>query len=117
MGKVDLQTGDQDRAPPVKNFSGFEMPDFTYGTDGFSLKSAIAVFSPDQFEDVLAVINRIKQSEARGLAILDLCRGYLKSNVAQQIKSSASVPIGPGIADASGSVFQVKANKQSALDH
>jgi hypothetical protein len=92
MGKVDLQAGDEDRAPPVKNFAGFEMPDFTYGTDGFSLKSAIAVFSPDLFDDVLAVINRIKQPETRGVATLDLCRGYLKSNVNQQIKSSANLP-------------------------
>ncbi len=95
MGKLDLQAGDEDRAPSVKSFAGFAMPDFTYGTNGFSLKSAIAVFRPDQFDDVLAVINKINQPEARGIAILDLCRGYLKSNVDQLIKSSVNVPTKP----------------------
>jgi hypothetical protein len=43
------------------------------------LQSAIAVFPPDQFEQVLSVLNDITSPEARGVALLTLCRTFLKS--------------------------------------
>ena len=70
---------DGDRVPLIKRFSGFETSDFTYGTEGFSLRSAIGAFGPEQFEDVLGVVNRIQGPELRGQAILELSRKYLKS--------------------------------------
>ena len=70
---------DDDRVPLIKRFSGFETSDFTYGTEGFSLRSAIGAFGPEQFEDVLGIVNRITGPELHGMAILELSRKYLKS--------------------------------------
>ncbi|HEX7331190.1 MAG TPA: hypothetical protein VF290_06805 [Pyrinomonadaceae bacterium] len=80
MGKTTLTSADEDRAPLLKRFSGFESSaDFTYGTEGFSLRAAIGAFGPEQFEDVLAIVNRITPAELHGLAIIELSRKYLKA--------------------------------------
>ncbi|HEU4794827.1 MAG TPA: hypothetical protein VFT02_04305 [Pyrinomonadaceae bacterium] len=79
MGKTNVGPRDEDRAPLLKRFSGFEpLADFTYGTEGFSLRAAIGAFGPDQFEDVLGLVNRITPAELHGLAIIELSRKYLK---------------------------------------
>lgn len=84
MGKISLSPADEDRAPLLKRFTGFESSsDFTYGTEGFSLRAAICAFGPEQFEDVLGVVNRITPAELHGLAIIELSRKYLKAT--QQI--------------------------------
>ncbi len=70
--------GDE-KAPAVKRFSGLTFSDFTGGTKGFGLESAMAAFKPNQFENVLSVLSRISQPEARGLATLALCRKYLQT--------------------------------------
>ncbi len=77
--KTNLGPADHDRVPLIKRFSGLETSDFTYGTEGFSLRSAIGAFGPEQFEDVLGMVNRIRGPELHGLAILELSRKYLKS--------------------------------------
>ena len=77
--KTNLGPSDDDRVPLIKRFSGLETSDFTYGTEGFSLRSAIGAFGPEQFEDVLGMVNRIRGPELHGLAILELSRKYLKS--------------------------------------
>ena len=79
MEKTTPSPTDEDRAPLIKRFSGFETSDFTYGTEGFSLRVAIGAFGPEQFEDVLGIVNRITAAELHGLAIIELCRKYLKS--------------------------------------
>jgi hypothetical protein len=79
-GKTTLNPGDEDRAPLLKRFSGFDsLADFTYGTEGFSLRAAIGAFGPEQFEDVLGIVNRITPAELHGLAIIELSRKYLKA--------------------------------------
>ena len=84
MGKTTLSSADEDRVPLLKRFSGFDSSaDITYGTDGFSLRAAIRAFGPEQFEDVLGVVNRITPAELHGLAIIELSRKYLKAT--QQI--------------------------------
>jgi len=84
MGKTDVGPADKDRAPLLKQFSGFESSaDFTYGTEGFSLRAAIGAFGPEQFEDVLGIVNRITPAELHGLAIIELSKKYLKAT--QQI--------------------------------
>ena len=84
MGKTTLGPEDEDRAPLLKRFSGFDsIADFTYGTEGFSLRAAIGAFGPEQFEDVLGIVNRITPAELHGLAIIELSRKYLKAT--QQI--------------------------------
>jgi hypothetical protein len=84
MGKTTLTSADEDRAPLLKRFSGFDsLADFTYGTEGFSLRAAISAFGPEQFEDVLGLVNRITPPELHGLAIIELSRKYLKAT--QQI--------------------------------
>ncbi len=84
MGKTTLSPVDQDRAPLLKRFSGFDSSaDFTYGTEGFSLRAAISAFGPEQFEDVLGIVNRITPAELHGLAIIELSKKYLKAT--QQI--------------------------------
>lgn len=80
MTQTALGPGDEDRTPQLKRFSGLDSSaDFTYGTGGFSLRSAIGAFGPEQFEDVLAIVNRITQPELHGLAIIELSRKYLKA--------------------------------------
>jgi hypothetical protein len=89
MGKTNLSPRDEDQAPALTRFSGLEAsPDFTYGTEGFSLKSAVNSFGPEQFEDVLGVVSRIKPAELQGLAIIELCRKYLKSTELIPAKAS-----------------------------
>ncbi|MGH9968575.1 MAG: hypothetical protein ACREBG_12210 [Pyrinomonadaceae bacterium] len=69
----------EDKAPALRQFSGITPPsDFTSGTTGFSLQSAVAAFSPDQFEQVLSVLDEIPPREARGLAVVTLCRNHLR---------------------------------------
>jgi len=80
VNKTKLTAADQDRVPLLRRFSGFELADFTYGTEGFSLKSAISVFGPKEFEDLLASINKITAPEVRGVAMLELSREYLAAS-------------------------------------
>jgi hypothetical protein len=54
------------------------LADFTYSTEGFSLRAAIDAFGPEQFEDVLGLVNRITPPELHGLAIIELSKKYLK---------------------------------------
>ena len=80
MGKTTFTSADEDRAPLLKRFTGFESSaDFTYGTEGFSLRAAISAFGPEQFEDILAIVNRITPAELHGLAIIELSKKYLKA--------------------------------------
>ena len=80
MGKTKLGPADEDRVPLLKRFSGFESSaDFTYGTEGFSLRAAISAFGPEQFEDVLGIVNRITPTELHGMAIIELSKKYLKT--------------------------------------
>ena len=77
MNKTKLTPGDPDRVPLLRRFSGLEMPDFTYGTAGFSLKAAIGGFGLKDFEAVLDAINKITLQDLRGVATVELCRKYL----------------------------------------
>jgi hypothetical protein len=85
LNKAKLASLDQDRVPLLRRFSGFEIADFSYGTEGFSLKAAIGVFGPKEFDDVLASINKITAQELRGVAVLELCRKYLTSKPARKV--------------------------------
>jgi hypothetical protein len=80
MRKTPPTSLTEDKAPSFKRISGITpVSDFTIRTTGFSLQSAVAVFAPDQFEQVLYVLNDITPQEARGVAILTLCRKFLKT--------------------------------------
>ena len=80
MGKTTIGPADEDRVPLLKRFSGFESSaDFTYGTEGFSLRAAVSAFGPEQFEDVLGIVNRITPAELHGFAIIELSKKYLKT--------------------------------------
>lgn len=80
-----------ERAPLVKRFSGITtLADFTYGTNGFGLKAAIKAFAPDQFEDVLYILNNIPSPEARGTAIIALCQEYLQAKLRKPEKAPGS---------------------------
>jgi hypothetical protein len=78
MRKAPPVSLNDDRAPELKGISGI-MPlgEVTRGTSGFSLQTAVAVFPPDQFEQVLYVLNDMTPQEARGIAVLTLCRNFL----------------------------------------
>ena len=70
----------EDQAPSLKRISGVTpISDFTSKTSGFSLQTAIATFPPDQFEPVFSILNDLTPPEARGVALLTLCRTFLKS--------------------------------------
>lgn len=80
MGKTSIGSADEDRVPQLKRFSGFDSSaDFTYGTEGFSLRTAVGAFGSEQFEDVLGIVNRITPAELQGMAIIELSKKYLKS--------------------------------------
>lgn len=81
---VNVATFSDEKAPAVKRFSGLTFSDFTGGTKGFGWESAIAAFKPNQFENVLSALGRVSQPEARGLAIVALCRKYLQKNPIQK---------------------------------
>lgn len=80
MRKASPASLNEDRAPSFKRISGVTpISDFSSNTSGFSLQSAVAVFPPDQFEQVLSVLDGVTPQEARGLAVVTLCRNFLKT--------------------------------------
>lgn len=68
-----------ERAPFIKKIGGFREAgiDFTYGTTGFGLSAAVRAFRPGEFESVLNIIDGISDREARGRAVVVLCRKQL----------------------------------------
>ena len=69
---------DSDRAPLIRRFSGFGvLADFTYGTSGFSLRSALDAFPEDEFYDIVYKLNELLSPETRGRAIVLLCQKQL----------------------------------------
>ena len=69
---------DSDRAPLIRRFSGFGvLSDFTYGTSGFSLRSALDAFPEDEFYDIVYKLNELLSPETRGRAIVLLCQKQL----------------------------------------
>jgi len=75
-----------DKAPELKGVSGITpIGEVTGSTAGFSLQTAVAVFPPDQFEQVLYVLNDLTPQEARGIAVLTLCRNFLTQKSKQVV--------------------------------
>lgn len=84
MRKASPATLNDDRAPSLRRISGVTpISDFTSNINGFSLQSAVGVFPPEQFEQVLSVINDVTPQEARGIAVVTLCRNFLKTRSAR----------------------------------
>src|SRR5687768_12885973 len=80
LRKTPVASLNDDKAPAVKRISGITpITDLTYKTSGFSLQSAVAVFPPEQFEQVLSLLNDMTPPEARGIAVITLCSTFLKS--------------------------------------
>lgn len=78
MNEFPRAAYDDERAPLVRRFSGFGVvPNFTYGTTGFSLEAALRAFPADQFDSAFYRLHEISSPEARGLALVTLCRKYL----------------------------------------
>lgn len=90
--KVQGPPADEEKAPTVRRFSGLTLSDFTYGTTGFGLKAAVGALDADQFEAVLPELQRLTQPEARGTAILALCRKYLQSGKDIHVRGPKQVP-------------------------
>ena len=86
----------EDKAPALKRISGITpITDLNGDTTGFSLQAAVAVFPPDQFEQVLYIVNDITPQEARGIAVVTLCCNFLKAmpNVTKKFSQAlSSVP-------------------------
>ena len=82
MKKNPLTSLSDDRAPAFKRLSGITPPsDLNSRTAGFSLQAAIAVFPPEEFEQTLYTLEDLTPPEARGLALITLCRNYLNANL------------------------------------
>jgi hypothetical protein len=80
LNQIDTTFKDDDRAPLLKKFSGFaNLSDFTYGTNGFSLSSALRAFGRDQFDEVLSIVNTISNRESRGSSAVLFCEQTLRS--------------------------------------
>lgn len=63
-------------APTFKRASG--LLDNTIQPRGSGLTSAVEVFGPDEFESVLGVLERLTGPEVRGVAIMVLCKKFLR---------------------------------------
>ena len=82
--KTSAASLNDDKAPAQKRISGVTpVSEFTSSTAGFSLQSAVAVFPPDQFEQVYSTLKDITSPEARGVALLTLCSNFLSHKKAQ----------------------------------
>jgi hypothetical protein len=78
MPKTPPALLNDDKAPSLKRISGITpITDLGSDTTGFSLQSAVAAFPPDQFEQVLYIVNDITPRETRGMAVLTLCSNFL----------------------------------------
>jgi hypothetical protein len=88
MRKTPAVSLEDDKAPELKGIRGITpLGAVTKSTSGFSLQTAIAAFSPDQFEQVLYVLSDMTPQEARGIAVLTLCRNFLSHKKAQTAQS------------------------------
>jgi hypothetical protein len=80
-GKVPPASLNEDHAPRFKRISGVTpIVDVAGDTRGFSLQSAVSLFPPEQFEQVLSMLNDLSSPEARGIAVLTLCSNFLKNH-------------------------------------
>lgn len=78
--KVTPASVNEDHAPRFKRISGVTpIVDVGGETRGFSLQAAVSVFPLEQFEQVLSVLNDLATPEARGIAVLTLCRNSLRT--------------------------------------
>ena len=85
MRKAAPASLNDDRAPASKRITGLTpIGDVAGATTGFSLQSAVGVFSIEQFEAVLYILNEITPPETRGIAVLTLCSNYLKATAANK---------------------------------
>ncbi|HEX6045508.1 MAG TPA: hypothetical protein VFZ22_13540 [Pyrinomonadaceae bacterium] len=79
MRKTPPASLNDDKAPELNGIGGITPAgEVTGSTSGFSLQSAIVVFPRNQFEQVLYVLNDMTPREARGIAVLTLCRNFLR---------------------------------------
>jgi hypothetical protein len=81
--KIANQSGGQgdwedERAPLAKRFAGLTAQDYSFGTAGFGVKAAAAGFGARQFESALGALEKINAGEARGVALVTLCRAVLQ---------------------------------------
>lgn len=91
LNQVDVLVKDEDRAPLIKRFSGFtNLSDFTYGTKGFGFETALRVFSSEQFDEVLSIINTISARETRGIGVVLLCEQNLKAALPREVVPPAT---------------------------
>lgn len=69
-----------ERVPLATKFGRFRHTNtnFTNGTTGFGLHTAVRAFPAGQFENVLGVLNGISEREARGRAVVLLCAQHLR---------------------------------------
>jgi hypothetical protein len=97
MRKSPLASLYDDKAPALRRISGItSITDLSSDTAGFSVQAAVAVFTPDKFEQVLYVLNDITSQEARGMALLTLCRNFLRTMPKATKKlSKVSSPVPP----------------------
>ncbi len=85
MNKNSSAPVNDERAPSAAKFSGFTLPDFTYGTSGFGLRAAVEAFDASEFESVLGVLSKISRPEMRGVAVITLCRKHLRPNAKARV--------------------------------
>jgi hypothetical protein len=80
MRKTEPADLSDDQAPELKRIRSITSTgEFTNSTSGFSLQAAVGIFPRNQFEQVLNILNDITPREARGVAVLTLCRNFLRS--------------------------------------
>jgi hypothetical protein len=79
INKSPISPSGDERAPLLLRFSGFTIPNFTYGTTGFGLRAVASVFDLEHFWRSLDIVNMIETPEIRGVTAVALCRRQLES--------------------------------------
>jgi hypothetical protein len=90
MGRFPVEASANERAPLVKKFSVKTISDITSGTSGFGWRAAAGAFAPEQLENVLDVLAKIESPEARGVAIVALCRKLLEPKTATRSRANVN---------------------------
>jgi hypothetical protein len=85
-----------DNAPTLQRIAGVTSnTNLTRGTGGFSLQSAVTVFPPEHFEQILYVLNELSPRETRGMAVMTLCQNFLRSLPNGTSQLSEAISPGP----------------------
>lgn len=87
MNKFSEASVDGEEMPSLARFSGVPGTESDIAATGFGLASAISSFEIEDFDVVRSILREIKNSEARGSALLRLSRHLLKARASEKAEN------------------------------